>query len=285
MTTAPQPVADPVATPASAPASGPALRSTARAIRFSGPRTILALILREMGTTYGRTPGGYLWVVMGPALGIAFISAIFSLGFRNPPLGANFAIFYATGLLPFMMYGQISGKVAGAISYSRSLLNYPRVTYLDTMIARVILTVLTQLLVNVILLTFILSVYETRTTLVIGPVLLAYAMTIAFAIGVGVLNCFLTMMFPIWQAAWGIVTRPLLFFSGVILLFESLPEGARRILWWNPLMHVTGEMRSAFYLGYEANYVAPLYVFGVSLALTVIGLIFLGRYHRDMMER
>ena len=32
--------------------------------RFATARTIMALILREMSTRYGRTPGGYLWTVV-----------------------------------------------------------------------------------------------------------------------------------------------------------------------------------------------------------------------------
>ena len=31
-------------------------------------RTISALIMREMQTTYGRSPGGYLWAVLEPVL-------------------------------------------------------------------------------------------------------------------------------------------------------------------------------------------------------------------------
>jgi len=44
-------------------------------------------------------------------------------------------------------------------------------------------------------------------------------------------------------------------------------------------------MRSAFYISYEAEYVSPLYVFGTGLVLTVFGLLFLRRYHRDIISR
>jgi hypothetical protein len=47
-------------------------------------RTITALILREMATTYGRSPGGYLWAVLEPVAGVALLSLVFSLALRNP---------------------------------------------------------------------------------------------------------------------------------------------------------------------------------------------------------
>lgn len=266
-----------------APASR--LRSTGRSPALPALRSILALILREMATSYGRSPGGYLWVLFEPILGIAFLVTVFSFGFRSPPLGDSFALFYATGFLPFIAFNTLNKRVGGAISYSRNLLAYPRVSYLDTLIARAILTSMTQLVVFSFIVTGILVFQETRTVLLLDRVVLAYAMVISLGFGVGVMNSFLMTMFPIWSSIWSIATAPLMILSGVILLYENLPEAAQAFLWFNPLVHVSGEMRSAFYLGYEANYVSPGYVFGLSLGLTLVGLVFLGRYHRDMLEQ
>mgnify|MGYP001043462214 FL=1 len=247
-------------------------------------RSIVALILREMSATSGRTPGGYLWAILEPVLGIAFLSYIFSLGFRTPRLGDNFPIFFATGLLPFLASMMIAGSVSQALNYSRALLNYPMVSYMDALIARLILTTMTQMMVSVILLFGIVSVWETRTVFEIERALLTYTMAIAFGFGLGVFNCFFVTRFQLYQRIFSIATRPLFLMSGVIFLYESLPRFAQNILWYNPLMHVTGELRGAFYLQYEAKYVSPVYVFSVSLILCLLGFILLHRYHRDMLE-
>ncbi|MFD1810543.1 hypothetical protein ACFSHQ_27700 [Gemmobacter lanyuensis] len=57
------------------------------------------------------------------------MSVAFGLFMRSPPLGTNFMLFYATGYLPFMVYGDIANAVARAIVYSRPLLMYPAVTW------------------------------------------------------------------------------------------------------------------------------------------------------------
>lgn len=238
-----------------------------------------------MVTSYGRTPGGYIWAVLQPVGGIALLSLIFSAGFRSPPLGNNFAMFYATGLLPFFFFMDLSGKLGQALNYSRPFLNYPRITFVDAMIARFVLNGMTQIMVGYLVLTGILLLFETRTTLIVESILLAYAMSAMFALGIGSMNCFLISRFPLWQQVWGIMTRPLFIVSGVLFLYDSIPEPYRSYVWYNPLIQITGEMRSAFYLSYEANYVSPGYVFGVSLVLTVFGLLFLRRYHRDIIFR
>ncbi|MBY5935541.1 ABC transporter permease [Tateyamaria omphalii] len=266
------------------PTKGKQLRAVNRGKRFAMPRTISALILREMGGTYGRSPGGYLWALAEPLLGIALLSAIFSIGFRSPRLGENFPIFYATGVLPFFLFNDVSSKTAQAVNYSRQLLAYPRVTLIDAVLARYILALLTQLLISYVLLTGILWAFETRTTLEVDRVLMAYSMAAALGLGVGILNCFLMSMFQVWQRAYNIMTRPLLLVSGVIFIYESIPDPYQSWLWWNPLMHVTGELRGAFYKSYEAAYVTPAYVFGFAAISGAVGLLFLWRYYRDIME-
>ena len=91
-------------------------------------RAVMALILREMATSYGRSPGGYAWAVLEPLAGIAPLTVVLSVAFHAPPLGSSFALFYATGLVPFLFYNEISTKVAQSINFSRPLLAYPSVT-------------------------------------------------------------------------------------------------------------------------------------------------------------
>lgn len=261
------------------------LRPITRQRKLATTRTVAALVLREMTSTYGRSPGGYAWAILEPVAGIAMMSAMFALFLRSPPLGTNFAIFYASGLLPFMMFTIISAKVAGALTYSRQLLSYPRVTIIDALLARLILNAFTQLLVAYLIITGILLIYVTNTTLIVPRILLAFSMSIALGAGFGTLNCFLFTRFRTWQNVWSIITRPLLIISGVMFMFQNIPEPIRSYIWFNPLIHVTGMMRSAFYLNYQADYVSPAYVFGVSLVVGVTGLMFLRRYHRDILEQ
>ena len=260
------------------------LKSVDKLIPFVTLRVIVALILREMSGSYGRSIGGYFWAVAEPVAGIALLSGLFALGFKNPPIGTSFAIFYATGLLPFFMFMDVSNKVAQSINFSRALLGYRRVTFLDAIIARTILSAATQIIVALLVFTGVLWAFETRTTLHIPSVILAYSMALAIGISIGTMNAVIMSFFPIWQRVWGILTRPLVLMSGVIILPQNIPQPIRDYMMYNPLIHVTGEMRNAFYYSYRGEYVDPLYVFSLSITIGVISLLFLRRYHRDILE-
>lgn len=264
----------------------PQLRDVRKTLpRFAGWRSILALMLREMTATYGRTPGGYLWAVAEPALGLVFLVAIFSAGFRSPPLGGNFAIYYASGLFPFLMCMTTSVKVSQSINYSKQLLAYPRVTFIDTILARLFLNCMTMALVYYIIYAVILNTMETRTVLVFPVILSAFGMAIALGLGLGIINAVLMAYYPIWQSIWSILTRPLVLASGVIFLHDRIPSPYREWLEWNPLVHVVGHARTGFYYSYRGEYVDITYVYVVALICGAVGLLFLRRYYRDTFER
>ncbi|WP_411958362.1 ABC transporter permease [Paracoccus homiensis] len=194
------------------------LRSVHRQRRFASLRAIGALILREMTTANGRSANGYLWAVAEPVGGIVLLTVIFSLGFRSPPVGTNFAIFYASGLVPFMFYQTLSNKVARAIQYSKSLLAYPAVTFMDALLARTLYETVTQILVAYLIFAGIYFSMETRTDPQILEIMLSLAMALVFSLGVGVMNCFLFSAFDWWSSAWSILTRPLFIMSCLHLL-------------------------------------------------------------------
>lgn len=64
------------------PASAPRRVKTREFPTF---RTVMALVLREMSSRYGRSPGGYIWAVLEPVGTILILSIAFSFMLRSPP--------------------------------------------------------------------------------------------------------------------------------------------------------------------------------------------------------
>lgn len=252
--------------------------------RFSAARSILALMLREMGSTYGDSPGGYFWAIVQPIGMIAILSLGFSLLVKSPSLGTSFILFYATGYLPYDLYNQMMRKITDALIYSRAMLAYPRVTWLDAIIARFLLNTLTLSTVFCIVITGILIVIETRTILSIQPILIGLSLSALLGLGVGMVNCLLGGLFPVWKIIWKILTRPMFIASGVLFIYEDMPPLVQDILWWNPLLHITGIVRTGFYPNYYASYVMLEYVVGVALVLIALGLLFVQTYHKKVLN-
>jgi capsular polysaccharide transport system permease protein len=248
-------------------------------------RTIAALVLREMATTYGRSPGGYVWAVLEPVAGVAVLSAAFSFALQSPPLGSNFQLFYATGIIPLGMYGAISSRVANALTFSRPLMAYPRVTFVDAILARFVLNMLTQIMVAYLVFAGIMLLYDTKVILNLPAIAGAVALAGVLALGIGTLNCFLFTRFPIWSQIWGVLMKPIFLISCIFMTFDSLPVWARDILWYNPIVHLVGLMRHGFYSTYHASYVSVGYVLGLSAICMVFGLLLLRKHQYSLLNR
>lgn len=253
--------------------------------RFRAARTIGALMLREMASTYGRSPGGYFWALLQPIGMLLVLSFGFSLIVRSPALGTSFMLFYAAGFLPFSLYGEIQGKVSGTLYYAKALLAYPAVTWIDAVLARLILNVLTNLVVMSIVFAGIFIYDDINTSLNAFAIMNAIAMATLLGMGVGLMNAVLGGLFPVWKNIWNIVTRPLFLASGVINLFEGMPTIAQKVLWWNPLFHITGTGRAGIFPTYEASFVSYTYVYGISLTMILLGLIFMRANYTKILER
>lgn len=252
--------------------------------RLSGLRVVFALIIREMSTTYGRSAGGYIWAILEPVGAIALMSLVFSYAFRTPALGVNFPLFYATGYLPFMFYMGTSANISNSIRFNKQLLFYPRVTYIDSIFARFLLSFTTHVLVFYIIIFGIFILTETRSTLQFQYIFSSFSMAAALSFGVGVLNCFLFEISPSWQRVWSVLNRPMFILSTIFFTVESVPDPFRTFLLYNPLVHIVSEMRKGFYPYYDGVYVSHVYIYGVSILLTGTGLFLLKRYNKDILD-
>lgn len=248
-------------------------------------RSVAALVLREMQAKYGRSPGGYIWAILEPLGMILIMSFAFSLMLRAPALGNSFILFFTTGFMPYTMYARIQGMTNTALQFSRQLLTYPVVNWVDAVVGRLVLNVLTGTLVAFVMFTAILYAVGNRTELNYWPMVHAYLAATFLGLGMGMVNCVVIGFFPVWQSFWAVLTRPLFIASGVIILYVDMPPLAQDILIWNPLLHITGLMREGFYPLYTPEYVSMTYVWGVGLVLNALGVMLMRRFHQRFLKR
>lgn len=248
-------------------------------------RSILALLLREFATNNANAFGGVAWAFVSPLASIIVATTIFSAGFRNPPIGDVFAIFYATGVVPFTMFTAINGRLGNAIKENRRILKYPRISVMDCILSRLIFVILIQTLVGLGIYTVILSFWDTKTVLDFQPIFCAMALAILLGFGVGTVNAYLFRVIPTWRHIWGIATTPLFLLSCVIYSFEQVPQPFDAWLIYNPLVHIVAMSRTGFYHGYPAHHVEPLYPLAVGLILSIMGLLLLTQGRARLLAR
>jgi capsular polysaccharide transport system permease protein len=203
---------------------------------------------------------------------------------RSPLLGTNFALFYATGIIPFFLYSNVSRSVSTAISSNQGLLRYPVVGPLDTVFAKFATDMLTMFIVALLLFSGIILYYGLPLHIDLAAAFSGFLLMGLLGLGVGTLNCVLVGFWPTWRNIWNVLTKPLFIFSGMFYTFQSLPPQAQAILWYNPLIHAVGLMRAGFYGGYDASYVSPAYVLGFAGTCFLIGAYLLRRHTSVLLE-
>lgn len=259
-------------------------RSPQTARRPSSIRTIVALMLREISMTNGRSILGYLWEILIPVVAIILFTVIAGAYFRSPPIGSNFPLFYASGILPFNFAIEIVARVSNSVRFSRPLLNYPNVSFLHALLARFLIAAITKMVVFALVLYTIVVLYDMSTYFDYQAILVALALTFMLGLAVGSFNCLIASFLPAYDRVWQVITRPLFLFSAILYLFETVPLPYRDWLWWNPAIHLVGLMRRGLYPTYDAPYVSILYLCTIILVLLPVSFFFMRRFWREMLE-
>jgi len=243
-----------------------------------------ALILREMATRFGRSYGGYFWAIAEPAAVIALLSLVFSELARRPPIGDSFAFYFASGYLAFHIYSDIAMNISQSVRVNLTLLNFPRVTPLDTILARFVLQSLTVIVVFVIMITAI--AMADGVSIRPNPAAIAFAIVLAQCLGlaVGTLNCVIFAIIPVWERIFGIINRPLFLISGIFFEYDSLPRYAQDLIWYNPLVHIVALMRRGLFPTYSPDFISIPYVVFLIFTVGLLGILMLRAFHAKVIE-
>jgi capsular polysaccharide transport system permease protein len=231
-----------------------------------------ALALRETRTRFGAHQLGYLWALVEPTLLIATFLALFAIVGRSAPDGMSLFGFLATGMVPYLLFVNSANRVAEAINANRALLFYPQVRPLDLVFARGLLELATYVAVFLVLMGA--EALVLQRLVVAEPLLVVAGFAMAGLLGstVGLVFCGVGQYTAAAHRARGPMLRPLFWTSGIFFTAAQLPEVARAVLLWNPLLHVVELTRAGWYPGQDAGYASVGYVLAWVLGFALAGL-------------
>ncbi len=236
-------------------------------------RVIFALLLREARVRHGRSRVGYAWSIVEPVLLISVLTFMFSTFRPQSNSTVSFAIFFATGVLPFQLFRNSSQYISQSFQANLPLFNYPLVKPVDAVIARTLLELGTHIIVMVLVLSFQVLVLEADTPHDIARMMLAVFLLIFMAFGAGLNLAVTKRRIPSISNLYTLIMGPAFFVSGVFFSLNSLPSTYREVLSWNPLVHGVEIFRSGYFLGYDTNDISVSYLFWWGLVLTFVGLL------------
>ncbi|MBT9386516.1 ABC transporter permease [Pseudooceanicola sp. CBS1P-1] len=235
-------------------------------------RVIFAILLREARVRHGRSHLGYGWAVIEPVALILFLTLVFSQLRSSGISGYDFALFFATGVLPFNLFRTSSQYASGALEANRPLFHYPPVQPVDAVLARVLLESATALLVMG--LVFGAQIAWLRAPPPAHPLQLLAVLGLAATLAFGVAMCLATARewLPSLGHLYGVLMGPAFLLSGIFFSLHAMPEGARDMLVWNPLIHIVEGFRSGYLAGYRAPELDLAYLAWFAGGSVVLGL-------------
>ena len=114
-------------------------------------QVLVAVMLRDIKTRFFGNEFGFLIAIGWPLSHILILLLINAAVGRVVPYGDSAALWFATGVVPFMAFSYMSRFIMLGIVHNRSLLIFPRVKITDILLARAIVELLSAGLVIIIL--------------------------------------------------------------------------------------------------------------------------------------
>lgn len=235
---------------------------------------VFGIFNRELANRFGRFSLGYLWAPLEPLLYIAVLSVIRMQVGEGPIAGISPVVFFASGVLPFILFQIVQITSLSCVESNLGLFNYQRVKPFDVFVARFLLEILIIVSVAILLfpaLKILGQDFAFNDILYFGVVVTLFLMLVA---GLG-LCC--TVLGPFWNEAKKIlpnIIRPFFFVSGIFFPLSSIPFELREYLLWNPLLHSLELIRDSAFEGYElAPEISLNYLFWWALGSLTLGMV------------
>lgn len=234
-------------------------------------RVIVAIILRETKTRFGRNQLGIIWALIEPIVYVGAFAVIRSVTRDAIPFGQDIALFLVSGLLTFRTFTALVSRSTSAIAANRALLAYPPVKPLDFIFARVILETIVMIFVWVVFLIILSMTADTQLIYHYDTFLIALCATFYLGLGIGVFNGTLSVVVPAWERIWSLLRLPLMLISALFFVPNLMPPWVQSIIYWNPVLHCVEWVRVGIYLTYDPM-LSPFYVIGFSSIALCVGL-------------
>lgn len=232
-----------------------------------------ALIIRDVGSRFGRRPINYLLVLALPIGHFVLTAGVWVVLKKPVPIGNSNLIFFATSLLPYVVWVFPFRQIAQAVNTNRPLLYFSRVKIIDIMIARSILEVVTGFVVVCVVTLIVLSFDGGLSPKDPFLTLSALLAAMYFGISFGMFNGMIAAVYPPIALPMMLLSPLMWCSSGAAFMINSIPTPYRDWLAFNPLLQCVEWIRDGYYWDYRSEVLDRAYVLEFSTILILMVLV------------
>lgn len=236
-------------------------------------RTVLALLMREIITRFGREGLGFVWMVAEP---LAFCFGVMILWSLTKPAyehGIRIAPFVMTAYMSLILIRHLIGYLAGALQGNMGLLYHRQIGPLHIFTARILLELAGATIAYAIVYIILLSAGEVALP---HNYLLLYAgwfLLTFISAGFSLILTGLAMRYDFMERLVGLIGYLMIPLSGVFTMVAWLPDGFRKFLLMLPFVHPVEMMRSAVFGEFVKTYYDVSYAVTFGVIFNILGLL------------
>lgn len=228
-----------------------------------------ALIIREMQSRYGRHNIGYLWIVGEPMMLATVMSGIHEVAhFGNALKGIHPYAFTLLGYNIFIIFRNVFNRGDHLLDASSHLLLHRIIKPIDIVVSKAIVEII-GVICSLIILTFI-GIVLGISNIPVRPLYLLMAIGLMSWLSIA-----LSILIAAYTYESHLLSRfvhPFSYFmvplSGAFFTMSFLPEYARNIMQWNPLLAIFEIARYGQFEVASGKFLYPAYATAVCAVLT-----------------
>ncbi len=241
-------------------------------------KVIMALIMREIHTRYGRENIGFLWIVGEPILFCGGVAILWTA--IRPPHehGLPVTAIVITGYVPLTMWRHCISRAVKAFESNGSLLFHRQVTPIDIITARVILEIAGAIMAGIIVMLGAIITGFMDPPVNMGLIYLGLIYHTFFCYACALLIASLSETSDLVEKSVSVISYLSIPFSGAFTMVDWVPVPFQHVLLWSPSVHNLEMIREgqfgpgvhAIYdLYYDTWMTALMLLIGFSLTLRV----------------
>ncbi|MBD9511392.1 capsular biosynthesis protein [Ensifer sp. ENS10] len=243
-----------------------------------------AVMLRDLRTRFFDHGIGFLIVSWWPLAHIFILLFIYQVSNRATPFGDSLRVFFATGLIPTLLFTYVSRFMSLSVILNKPMLAFPVVQVVDILMARAALEIVAAALTLAQALLILWLMGDNPFPYDLEQAVLAYLTILLAAIGVGIWAGVITMIMPFFATLYALFCIIIYLASGSLFVVSALPDAFAIPLAYSPVVQAVEWMRSAYYPSYSDRLVDKTYLLHFALVSVFSGLFMERVFRRILIE-
>lgn len=243
------------------------------------------LFLREALDRFFGSRAGWAWLVIEPAIHIAFLGFLWGVIRQRSIGGVDIIMWITTGMLAFFLFRRTAVQTLHALDCNKAFFAFRQVRPFDVSLCRASVEGFSMFFISL----FILACAGLLGFDVVpdNPLLVMLALTglWLFALGYGLITSVCMRLVPDSGHIFQILMMPLYLISCVIWPLSMVPQRYRDLVLINPLVHGIEAVRKGFFNGYYAPDYDLNYLFMWVLLFLLVGLALFRTFEARLVTR